>query len=549
MRVIPQSELSSASSALEKPLVFPSRARVGGNRPASKPSQEGLARALFISLVAVAIVEALFHAVTKALWFDEILTVLVSSQWHLTGMWDLLKHGVDGHPLGIYVVEHLIAKLGGNDRITYRLAPIAAFVCVMVCMHVFIRRRAGRFVALVAVPALLLTNLYDPFAFEARPYGLMVACIAFAFLCYERANSWKWAALFALSLAAASSLHFYAAISFFPFALAEIVIVATVRRFRPQVWLAFLAGMLPYLAFWPILNAQRVFYGAHFWATPTFWRFAISMAELLRSGMGFSVAVFAAAIISLGYFAYSGKIGAGPSGAFGTGFSLPDIALALGFLAIPVVTFAAAKIGHGGYTSRYAITATLGIVLALSIILSRLERPVVMCVGLFLLCMFVFQEAGAWSFAFAARGVKDPIQSPLQMAEKLNIPLVVSDELEFLPIWYGADNEFRMHLVFLADAQEQYSVWGTDSATIQMQKLKDYFPVRVQSFSEFAQNNSRFLLLSNGGGRDYRPRWLVNQGYSVQVIDIDPPIRNPVDQDILAHPKEILYLVDLDERK
>ncbi len=551
MRASSQSDTSDPPLALDEPLVFPRRSKIDSNLPAFKSFEEDLATASFIILVAIVVIEALFRAITKGLWFDEILTVVVSSQAHISGMWDLLKHGVDGHPLGIYLVEHVMGKLDGNERITYRLAPLAGFVCVMLCMHTFIRRRAGALIALVAVTALLLTNLYDPFAFEARPYGLMVACIAFALLCYERADSWKWAAIFAVTLAAASSLHFYAVLSFFPFGLAELAYLAVARRLRPQVWLAFLVGVLPsiFAVFWPILQAQKVFYGAHFWAIPTFWRFAGSMGELLRSTMGSSVAIFAGAMIYLGYLVSLGKIGAEPKNTSGWGFTLSDVALAIGFLAMPIVTFAAAKIGHGGFTGRYVITATLGISLTLSLILSRLKRPVILCVGLFLICMFAFQEASIWSFTLRARGVKDPIQSAWQVAKELNVPVVVSDELEFLPMWYEADSEFRSHLFYLADAKEQVSAWGSDSATLQLLKLSGYAPVQVQNFSEFAQYHRRFLVVSNGEARDYRPRWLVKQGYSLRVIDIEPPIKNLGGPDIPPAPKGILYLVDLDERK
>jgi hypothetical protein len=549
MQMSTQYDPTRTSLALEEPSPTASSDKSNRKKAAFPYSEEDLVRALIIFLLPIVILDALFHAAFKSLWFDEIFTSVVAGQAHVSGMWDSLKHGVDGHPLGFYLVEHVMGRLKGNQRITLRLPSTAAFLCSVSCMFIFIRRRAGSLIALVSSGALLITSLFDPFAFEARPYGLMVACIAVALLCYERADSWKWAAIFAASLAAASSLHFYAAVSFFPFGLAELARLTNSRRFRPQIWLGFLVGILPYVAFWPILQAQRVFYGAHFWATPTFWRFAISMAEVLRLGTGFSVAIFAAAIVYLVYFAYSGEVGAEPNRAFAQGFSLPDAALAVGFLALPIVTFAAAKIAHGGFTGRYVITSALGISIVLGLVLSELKRPVIQFVGLLLICMFAFQEGGAWSFARKAREVKDPMQFPLEVAKKWNVPVVVSDELQFLPMWYAADNEAKSRLFYLADAEQQLLAWGSDSATLQLLKLKDYAPVQVQSFSEFAQNHRRFLLVSDGDARDYRPRLLIEQGFSLRAIDMDPPIGNLGGPDISIPPKNVLYLVDLDEPK
>jgi hypothetical protein len=509
-------------------------------------SEDEIAQALLIVLVPVVILESIFRSVSKGLWFDEILTKFVSGQPNVSGIWNLLTHGVDGHPPGIYLIEHFVGRLGGNERIVFRLPSIAAFVCVMLIVYSFVKRRMGGMIAFISAAALLLTTAFDPFAFEARSYGVMLACIAVAVLCYEKADSKKWAVFFALALAAGVSMHFYASLAFFPFGLAELTLWYTERKFRPQVWLAFVVGALPILAFWPILNAQRVLFGAHFWATPTFWNFAKSLGEVLRVIPSFSFGIYAAGFLYLLYLGLTGEFNEKSAGVPGRGFTLPEVALTLGFLAMPVVTYAVAKATHGALSGRYLTTTTLGISLGLSLILSRLKKPAVLSIGVFILCMFVFQEGAQWRFVFRPREVKDLMEAPSQLARQMDVPVVISNGLVYLPAWRQGNDEYKSRLVFLADPDEQIAASGSDTTTRILMVLKDYLPIHVQTFSEFSQAHRKFLLFSNGDAQDYWPRWLVERGYSARAIAVEPSTRSIMEYSA-DPPKSILFLVDLDQ--
>jgi hypothetical protein len=366
-------------------------------------------------------------------------------------------------------------------------------------------------------------------------------------MCYERVDSKLWASIFALCLAAACSTHFYAALSFFPFGLAELTYTATKRKFRPQVWIGFVVGVVPYFFFWPILNEQRLL-GAHFWSPATFWIFAQSLGELLHLAPGFTFVIFASLsiyVVGLIYAEYRKERPASPSG---VGFSLPDLALTLGFLTIPFVTYALTKIGGGGLRGRYMVTATLGICLVLSQILSRLKRPTILFAGILILCMFAFQEGVHWRFVLWPREVKDPMQVPWQLGENMNLPLVVSSHVAFLPAWHRASDTVKSHLFNLADPQIELQATGNDSGALNMLGVATYFPVNAQTFSEFAPVHRNFLLYSDGDPDDYWPRWLAGQGYSLRVINVESPsVGEAVDAP--GPPKGILYYVDLDSRK
>jgi hypothetical protein len=543
MHVTTQFESSRTPEALEDSPAFPKRSKLDNHRPAARSSEDDFVRALLVFLVPALLFEAVLRAVSKGFWFDEVLTVLVSRQPHVSGIWNLLTHGVDGHPMGVYLIDHVLGGLHRNRFLVYRLPAIASFLCVMSCMFSFIRKRAGSLIALISTAALLFTTVYDPFAFEARSYGPMLACISLALLCYDRIDSKNWALFFAASLAAACSMHFYASLAFFPFGLAELVYVAEKRKFRSQVWLGFVVGALPLLVFWPIVRAQSVLYGAHFWAKPTFWHFFNAFGEMSYLRSSFSFAVFFAALFFLGNLIRQGDFRSRPTGVPGLGYSPTDLALMVGFMTMPFVTFVCARVAHGGLSGRYMLVTWLGMSLALSLFLTRAKRPALVSIGLCLLCMFVFQEAFHWRSLVRARSISSSVVQPEQVAKNLDLPLVISDGLVYLPMWYNANHESKSRLFFLADPQEQVSVAGTDTSTLLLMTLKDYAPVNVMSFPEFAQQHRKFLLFSNGDDADYWPRSLVHKGYSLRMLDTDPPVKDSVEG---ISQKNILYLVDLD---
>ncbi len=140
--------------------------------------------------------------------------------------------------MGIYLIDHVLGHIHKNPLLIYRLPSIISFFCLMACMFSFIRKRSGDLIALLSASALLFTTAYAPFAFEARSYGPMLACISFALVCYDRIESkkWKWSVLFATSPAVACSMHFYASSwHSFLFGLAELTYIAKERKFRPRV--------------------------------------------------------------------------------------------------------------------------------------------------------------------------------------------------------------------------------------------------------------------------------------------------------------------------
>jgi 4-amino-4-deoxy-L-arabinose transferase-like glycosyltransferase len=166
------------------------------------------------------------------------------------------------------MIQRLCLPLVGNAHIALRLPAVVGFCCTVACVYAFVSRRAGCGKALLCALILLSTNLYFTFAVQARPYGMVVAAIAFAMVCYQRVPNPAWTLLLFLSLAFAVSLHYYAVFAIGAFVAAEAACYWRSHKLRMGVWLAIVLGAAPLVAFWPLLHAQKEIYGRNFWAHP-----------------------------------------------------------------------------------------------------------------------------------------------------------------------------------------------------------------------------------------------------------------------------------------
>src|SRR5579859_1092016 len=100
-------------------------------------------------LVVYVIVRSIVAAATKPFWFDEFLTLTVSSLPNLKAVWGALSQGLDSPPPGFYVVERELIGLLQNKQIALRLASILAFPCTLLCVFVYVKKRSGEAIGLI----------------------------------------------------------------------------------------------------------------------------------------------------------------------------------------------------------------------------------------------------------------------------------------------------------------------------------------------------------------------------------------------------------------
>lgn len=503
--------------------------------PDSNRAGELAATLILFLLVAYAMGRSVVAAASKAFWFDEMCTWAVAHQANVAVVWTDAGRAIEPNPPPFYVVEHFFGGVLRNEQIAYRVPSILGFAFILVCVFLFVRRRAGGVMGAACAAVLLLTIAFDRYAIDARPYALEMACIGFAMVCYQRAPARRWTILMGVSLALASSFHYYAVFAVIPFAIADAALGLRERALRPGVWIALVCGLAPLAIFWPVLARVRGYFGPHFWANATLrsatdtygWFFEASLQA--RATIAF-VLLFAAVGVAL-------LLLARPSlrARLLRDSRFPEYVLCASLLALPLVILAAARITGGGMTARYALPALLGVPAALAYLAAPLRRAGAVAVALLVLLAVGNHERQFWSGRsghfgeFVSPG--KPLEEMLRQAGHDDLPVVISNGLDYLSIVHYAPPEQAARLVALVDPAASIAEVGNDSLEKGLLAIGCCMAIQVDDYPAFTRQHPVFLLYSDGDiDFDRWPVRLMRKRLGLSILAVDGP-RN-------------LYLVD-----
>jgi uncharacterized membrane protein len=477
-------------------------------------------------LVVYAVLRSVFAAAAKPLWFDEILTYTVASQpgWH--GIVSALRAPLDGNPPLFYVIEQLALRFSQNLEIALRLPSILAFPFTLICVFSYCRRLTGKIIGLLCATLLLTTILFQYYAVEARPYSMVVACFAFAMVCYQRIPSKPWTLLFALVLALAQALHYYAFITMVPFGLAELVYSIRAKALRWKVWAALAFGCLPLMLCWPLLSIFKSFYGPHNWTRVYFTRIVSAYRELTqlgwwRAGEGvvavLLVVLFAEFMWSTDREQREGEEKAQDSA---------QICLLAGFLVLPVVGSVVTRAVHSGLLTRYVLCALLGIAGALAFAIQRTSPKLRWVIALLVLCVVTAGEVRFWRHLSPRMAeVKSYAVTREQFIRHkgyADLPVAVPDALAVLALNHYAVASFTDRLVYLKQDPEPNNPRFTDTVDLELELYQKYMPLKVATFDEFTSARSSFLMyVEHDYSRDLWLKRLSRAGWVTQSLASD----------------------------
>jgi hypothetical protein len=499
--------------------------------------RDGTAIAVLIGIVVYAALRNLIQAPTKTLWFDELLTELISSERGVSGVWKALKTAVDSNPPPFYLIEKLAGALSHNELVAYRLPSIVAFSFTLMCVYAFVRRRSGPIRGLLCASVLLVTPLFWLYADEARPYSMLLACIAFAMVCYQRAPGPGWTLGLFLSLTVAMSLHYYAMLAFVPFFTAEFFFALQAKRLRLGVWAALLLALAPLVVFWPFLAAMKAYYGSHLWGRAQWMDVARSYGEFFRIDTLWGVAVAGL----LGGAVLGAMFGvASPEGETREGREespAQEDLLVLGFLGYSAIVVIFAKVTHGLAAPRYFLVETLGVAVALRYVLDWFRPRALMAVAAFLLLALATQELSFWSALRSTAARAAPATSLLALVDSAHqddLPVVIADPGEYFELLHFAAPELKRRIVTVVDPPSAVQYLGTDSVDKVMLALRQITPLDVDDFSNFAGVHHSFLVYSNGSSFEWLPLWLQQHGEPMRVV--------------AAQGRSLVYFVQIDAK-
>jgi hypothetical protein len=450
-------------------------------------------------------------AYSKPFWYDELYSWHIAQLPNFSDIWNPYAAG-DPHPPLFYIFIRFFQWSFGERELATRLPSILGLWLGMLLLFLFIKRRYGSLVACQGILFLALTPCYK-YAFEARPYALIIACCCLGLFCWQLATEHicrKWA-LFGLgfSLGVGLFLHFYAVLLFVPLGIGELS-----RSFRSKsidwpIWIAMALGASLIIPLIPLILKVKENSG-FFWAKPTLHYLAFSINWLLpfRISRWFYGIIFFLGVLRIWF------IPTPDNRRNSRGLTPPphELIAALVLMLLPFFGFLIAKFLTNAFTPRYFLPAAVGLALVFSFLVyqANFSHPWVSPVVIItLLSLFIFRQAG--DFCGLTGGKPGMDKAVMQILSTTgDDPIVIVDAHSFLEFFHYVPPSLKKRLFYLTNLKAAIRYTGWDSNDRSLSALSNKVPLGVENYHSFLSSHERFYLFSNACGKN-RPSWVVPQ--------------------------------------
>jgi hypothetical protein len=436
------------------------------------------------------------RASRKLLWHDELFTLYITRLPHLSDVWRAIATGAEASPPLFFAATRASVALFGDGLISVRLPAILGFLIATLAVYAFVRRRYGALYGMAACVVPAATHAYV-YAYEARPYGMVLGLVGIALVAWQRAaeggrRAW-WLALLCSSLAAALLSHYYAVLLLAPLGLGE---VARLWRRQTPDWMMWgvlvaplgaLALVLPLIqsavagasGFYSAVRADVVIDG-----------YEAVLVSLSLPSIVILTAIAAAATVGRGRLTADDRIST-PSA------PLHEWVAAVALMLLPVWGAFAARLVVGAFVFRYATSWILGfsILVAFAAATMSSHARLVGAIALVTLLGWASLKIAPSARFLALEGPTIADTNAVLLADRGGVlPIVVTHAHIFLPLVEYAPREIAARLVILAGPPRVADRWGAETAERSLRALSTIFPIHVDEFDSFLAGHRRFLL-------------------------------------------------------
>lgn len=438
---------------------------------------------------------ALFLAHEKPFWNDELFTFYISRLPAFADVWKALLTGAEQLPPFFFVITRAVTAVFGPGEISFRLPEIFGFWLMSIGLFCFLRIRLPVVYAVAGMTFPLITAAFG-YAYEARPYGLVLGFSASALCCWQAAALARrrtlWLIGLALSIAAAISCHYYAVLGFTAIFVGECVRSLNKRRFDLGIWSAFAAGFIPLIFFLPLIKAARS-YSSTFWSKPK-WANVLGFYNALLTPAALALFIL---LIVLGMYAIMRPGYSSAEAPLKRKIPLDEIAAILAFSLIPLIGIVLAKAVTGAFNFRYALPAVIGLSVLVGWTSSALARNRTGMGLLLLLTLLVLSVAnGGKSYLELRSTLADRAYAyNFVTREASTLPLVIADPHLFFELSYDvSQRRSKTKLLYLANTALALKYTDTDTVERGLLTLKRWAPLDVRDFNQFCAKHDAFLV-------------------------------------------------------
>ena len=446
---------------------------------------------------------AVMHALSKPLWYDEIITVIAASRSSAAEVWRAAQ-AVDANPPLPHLLTYFAIRLFGHNDVAVRIPAMAGFWVFCLCLYRFVRRRAGMFYAMAALLLPIATEAYN-YSAEARAYGLELGFTGLALAAWQSAESGRRALnglLLALSLAGAVFCHYYAVLLWMPLAGGELYRTRKTGELRWQIWAAFVLGALPLVA--SIATVSHVVSNfVHTWATP----YPEQAVEFWESGLQ---RMLGPLVLLVAFLALPSIVRGGQNEAPDAERGNPhppklaehELIACILFIAAPVAAVAGALFVTHSLALRYVLPSLTGFLLLAPMLLAHLAKGRALPGFLMFLVTAAFPIYSAIESPPAANPYEaEPV---LQQALRRG-PVVIPDGQLFLRMWYYAPENLKRRILFLSDDAAAIKYLGFETIDGGLRALTPWCSTQVLPYTQFATPGREISVYQNV----LRPGWVL----------------------------------------
>ncbi len=435
--------------------------------------------------------------------------------------------GTDTMPPLYYVLVSWMLRFFGDPHLGLRALSLIGFALALGLMYSYLERKVDGRTALVGAAFLMTTSL-GPFAYEGRPYAVMIAALMGAIWAWEETAKkrwWAWILLCCLVLA--MSMHYYAVFALPAFFAAEaMVMFQSPSHFRIWNWVA-ISGSLATLLIWmPYLAALKKVFGGGFWARSGVRQVFSTHVHHLH------LATVAGLFIALGltWFVVM-QLRRGDKATFQFDaarikkFKREDYVLCAGLLWVSVVGVTATFLTGGGMTTRYLLPEVLAGSIGVAMVSTYLSRNLqAVLVGLLFLIFGISHNS-----EFVAVLQKPLAEQRLEMATHVEpkllqaagftLPVVLEDGIQFFPVSYYASGDVAGRLHYLLDKQAAIRLVKSDTVDVALEIMARRMPIKVEAYDRFIRRHREFFMMSPDGTLfAWLGRRLVEEGFVLKLV-------------------------------
>jgi hypothetical protein len=447
------------------------------------------------------------------LWHDEIFTYYIAQAPTLRDLLRLTRT-IDLNPPLFYLITRTTFHLFGVGTLQTRLPEITGWWMALVCISIFVRRRAGNAYAILAAVILFCSKTTDP-AIDGRPYGLMFGFGALMLVAWQSSTmaedrgsrSLRSDLLLALAASALLLTHVFGLFLWAAIVAAEAAYSLQHHKLSISRLTALVLPLACTAFYGPIIRAH---------AAESFPpAFQAHLSDILgyfsnRTFKDFESILFTIILIA----AVGGRPWITPAARFV--LTRAEWVAVLCYLLTPALIIARLAPQHAAFFYRYGDAAMLGTAILFTVLLCRIaaNRP---AAALLAAVIFLFFSSRIQHTAmFVAQGQIfrhiEPTITPLHLAPLAlaDLPLVVNSGIVFVEMNNHETPQFLDRAYYLTG--------GPIALHYTNANIFESMPGEIDAFhlhghaapyAAFTRQHPHFYLLA--GDHDYEEDWLLRK--------------------------------------